>query len=221
MSGNHRPTPPPCNGYTLSEGLTRLAAQDLGLDPDLAAAVGDDARAALNLLRRARDASDSDTQASLLDSVAHELRTVDPRRHGRFLAQVDQVMGEIAGTGQAAIDPTTGAQEFAVWDGLKRLFGAGAGSVPDQAADGLEPLTIRGRRSTEQLQPLVDPIPITGQPRLETLKLGKAPVLSRKLERERSILSNSPATFDISPNQAADASEDLHELGPVDKFIDA
>ncbi|MDX2224587.1 MAG: hypothetical protein SFV21_17680, partial [Rhodospirillaceae bacterium] len=120
----------------------------------------------------------------------------------------------------------TGAQEFAVWDGLTRVFGAGAGSAPDQPDDGIEPLTVRGRRSTEQLQPLIDPIPITGQPRLETLKFGKAPVLFKKHEREQSILNNSPATFDVSPNQAADESDDLHEIGllgsrSVGKYDDA
>jgi len=73
-------------GVSFKDGLTMMAAKAVGVDPELAAAAGDQARTVINLVRHAARARSATDKARLIREAQEELRRIDPARHGKLVS---------------------------------------------------------------------------------------------------------------------------------------
>jgi len=82
---------PPRKGgraMSLHEGAARMTANDLGVDPDLAAKAGPAAAKALGALSDANSAEDSAEKTRCIRRAQKHLRMIDPSRHGKLIQQI-------------------------------------------------------------------------------------------------------------------------------------
>ncbi|MBL8628007.1 MAG: hypothetical protein JNM81_00150 [Rhodospirillaceae bacterium] len=70
--------------YSFKEGLTMLAAKDVGVDPYLAVEAGEDVRSILAALRRAKTAKGAE-KAKHIATAQAELRKLNPKEHGKLV----------------------------------------------------------------------------------------------------------------------------------------
>ncbi|MSO99082.1 MAG: hypothetical protein EXR11_12835 [Rhodospirillaceae bacterium] len=69
------------NGYSFKEGLTMLAAKAIGIDPELAAEAGENAKAAINAIRKAHKARSRADRAAFVSDAQAELKSINPSKH--------------------------------------------------------------------------------------------------------------------------------------------
>ncbi|MCB2106625.1 MAG: hypothetical protein KDE14_02940 [Rhodobacteraceae bacterium] len=102
------------SGLTFRQGLTAMAAQAVGIDPDLAAAAGDDAYNALKLIRKARTVKDPKVRAEFIADARRELKYVDANRHPELFAAIEAKLHRIQNIGAGTLNPATSQQEFLI-----------------------------------------------------------------------------------------------------------
>jgi hypothetical protein len=94
--------------YSFKEGLTMMAAKEVGIDPYLAADAGEDARGILAALRRATTAKGPE-KSKHIAAAQTELRKLNPKQHGKLInalqAKVLALQGRGGDTAVAHLEP--------------------------------------------------------------------------------------------------------------------
>ncbi|MDX2143010.1 MAG: hypothetical protein SFV19_06625 [Rhodospirillaceae bacterium] len=88
----------PRSSYTFREGLTAMAANAVGVDPDLAIDAGENATSVLNSIRRA--AKDrGPNRAHAVRDAQHQLRRISAYKHGELVSALQTKILALQGRG--------------------------------------------------------------------------------------------------------------------------
>jgi hypothetical protein len=88
----------PNRSYSFKEGLTMMAAKDVGIDPHLAAEAGEDARSILAALRRAKTAKGPE-KSKHIAAAQTELRKLSPKQHAKLINALQAKVLALQGRG--------------------------------------------------------------------------------------------------------------------------
>jgi hypothetical protein len=91
---------PDCKNYTFKDGLASMAAKAVGIDPDLAVAAGEGARAAINALRKAMRAKNITDRTEFIRDAQAELKSINPLTHGKLVNAVQARILALQGRGE-------------------------------------------------------------------------------------------------------------------------
>jgi|GEM_PF-5907422 len=85
--------------YTFKEGLTMMAAKAVGVDPDLAAEAGENARAAINAIRNALNQKEAKARSAHIRDAQYEISLISPSKHGTLINALNAKFLALQGRG--------------------------------------------------------------------------------------------------------------------------
>lgn len=133
-------SPSPRRAYSFKEGLAMMAAKECGVDPYLAAEGGDDARAVLASIRKAKAAKGPE-KAKHIKAAQTELRNLSPKRHGKLINALQAKLLALQGRGGDTEVAHLSVDEFGLVDGLGRGFGKIIGGIGQGLGTVLKPIS--------------------------------------------------------------------------------
>lgn len=87
------------NSFTFKEGLTMMAAKAVGIDPDLAVAAGEGAKATINAIRNAAKARTPKDRANYIRDAQRELKSISPAKHPKLVNAIQVRLLAVQGRG--------------------------------------------------------------------------------------------------------------------------